>query len=61
MANYTKVKDSGSGCVYGLAFLGALIYFISTAETLTDGLWGIIQAILWPAFLVYELFMYLGV
>lgn len=51
----------GSGsAVYGLGFLGALIYYLSTATSITAGLIGIVKAILWPAFLVFSLMKYLG-
>jgi hypothetical protein len=43
------------GAVYGLGFLGALIYYIQTATSFLLGLLGIVKALLWPAFLVYGL------
>lgn len=55
------VQDSGpSGAVYGLGFIGAAIYFISTATGFWVGVLGFLKAIVWPAFLVYGLFRYLG-
>jgi hypothetical protein len=39
--------------IYGLGFIGALIYFISTAHDFWGGLLGFLKAIVWPAFLVY--------
>lgn len=48
------------GCIYGLGFIGALVYYISTAPGFWMGAWGIIKAFLWPAFLVYELLAFLG-
>jgi len=39
--------------VYGLGFIGALVYYISTAHGFWDAVWGIVQAIVWPAFFVY--------
>ena len=49
-----------SGAVYGMGFIGAAIYFISTASGFWIGVWGFIKAMFWPAFLVYEAFKYLG-
>ncbi|MFO8000940.1 MAG: hypothetical protein R6U46_06840 [Marinilabilia sp.] len=46
--------------VYGLGFIGAAIYFISNSTTLWMGVLGLIKAMLWPAFLVYEAFKYFG-
>lgn len=56
-----SVQNAGpSGMIYILGFLGALVYYISTASNVGEGLFGIIQAILWPAFLVYELMHHIG-
>ena len=48
------------GALYGLGFLGALVYYLSTATSLWTGLLGIIKAILWPAFLVYGALKFMG-
>ena len=57
--NFTDTCKCG-GAVYGLGFVGALIYYLSTATGLWNGVWGVIKAILWPAFLTFELMKYLG-
>jgi len=49
-----------SSCVYGLGFFGAAIYYISNATGFWMGVWGVIKALLWPAFLVYEILKFLG-
>jgi len=52
---------SGSGgCFYGLGFIGAAIYYISTATGFWMGVLGVLKAIVWPAFLVYGLLKSLG-
>jgi hypothetical protein len=56
----TANVDGGAPALYGLGFLGALVYFIRTAESLLDGLWGVVLAIFWPAVLVYEALVRLG-
>ena len=48
-----------SGGIYGLAFIGAAIYYIQHATTFWGGIVGIGKAILWPAFLIYEALAYL--
>lgn len=53
----------GCGCggaVYGLGFVGAAIYYISTATSFWMGVLGVLKAIVWPAFLVYSLLKSLG-
>ena len=47
------------GAVYGLGFIGALVYFIQRATSFWDGVWGVLQAIVWPAFLVWGVFDFL--
>ena len=56
-----KWKAHGSmGCLYGLGFLGAVIYNISVATGFWMGVLGILKALVWPAFLVYEAMKFLG-
>ena len=57
----SKMSQCGSsGCGYFLGFIGAAVYFISNATTFWAGVIGFLKAIVWPAFLVYELLKYLG-
>jgi len=48
------------GGVYGLGFIGAVIYYISTASGFWMGVLGILKALVWPAFLVFEMLKSLG-
>lgn len=45
--------------VYGLAFIGALVYFIQHATTFWGGVVGVFKALLWPAFLIYKMLEFL--
>ncbi len=47
------------GAFYGLGFIGALIYYIQTATSFWDGLYGVFQAIVWPAYFVYGILHYM--
>lgn len=49
-----------TGAVYGLGLIGAAIYYISSATTFWIGVLGFLKAIVWPAFLVYEMLKYLA-
>lgn len=49
-----------SGAVYGLGFIGAAVYYLGSAPTFWAGVIGIIKALLWPGFIVYELLAFLG-
>ncbi len=54
------MKSGGSGAVYGLGFIGAVVYYLSTASGFWVGVLGILKAIVWPAFLVFEAMKSLG-
>ncbi len=58
MAN--NVSNSSNSAMYGLGLIGSAIYFISTASGFWMGLLGFLKAIVWPAFMAYELFKFLG-
>lgn len=55
------MKEAGvSNWVYGLGFIGALVYFIQHASTVGAGLIGFLKALVWPAFLIYRLLEFLN-
>jgi hypothetical protein len=60
--NKTKIYQCGGcgGAVYGLGFIGSLIYYISTASGFWIGVLGVLKSIIWPVFLVFELLKFLG-
>ena len=57
-----KVRKGGtaSNGVFGLAFLGALIYYIQHANSFGEGVLGVLKAIIWPLLLVYYLLEHLN-
>lgn len=50
-----------AGSVYGLGFIGAAIYYISTATGFWMGVFGVLKAIVWPAFVVYNALKAFGI
>ncbi len=55
-----EMKDKGLfGSVYGLAFIGAAIYFIQHSTTFLEGVLGFMKALFWPAVLMYKLLEFL--
>jgi hypothetical protein len=52
--------NAPSGAVYGIGFIGAVVYFISHASGFWVGVLGILKAIFWPAFIVYGAFREFG-
>ena len=55
------VQGSASDSVYGLGFIGALVYFIGQAKDFREGVIGFFKAVVWPAILVYEIFKLLKI
>jgi hypothetical protein len=48
-------NNAASVPVYGLGFVGALVYFLQHAATFGAVVLGILKAMVWPAMLVYKL------
>jgi hypothetical protein len=50
-----KIKQNAPhSAVYGLGLIGAAVYYISVATGFWMGVLGFLKALVWPAFLVYE-------
>lgn len=54
-----RTVEGAAGSIYGFAFIGAAVYYITHAVSFWGGVWGVIKAMLWPAFLIYELLDFL--
>lgn len=50
-----KNVKGGAEAVYGLGFVGALVYFIEHATNFGQGLLGFLKALVWPALIVNKL------
>lgn len=48
-----------AGGVYGMAFIGAVVYYFTHAVTFWMGVLGFFKALFWPAFLIYKLLEFL--
>lgn len=59
MARGDHVGGAGGGVAYGLGVIGALVYFIQSATGFWDGVYGVFQALVWPAYLVWGLLHFL--
>lgn len=55
-----KMNSACFNGIYSLGFIGALIYYVSTATGFWMGVLGVLKAIVWPAYLVYALMKLLG-
>lgn len=46
--------QAGSGAIYGLGMLGALVYFIQHASSFMEGVIGFFMAVFWPGVILYK-------
>jgi hypothetical protein len=49
----------GSNAVYGIGLIGAWVYYFQHATTNQERIQAFFKGLVWPAFLVYELFVFL--
>ena len=55
MGKHSTGAAAGGGAIYGLGIFGALFYFWQQADAFWEYIWAVFpKAILWPAFMVYE-------
>lgn len=55
------MRDNGMfGGVYGIAFIGAAVYFIGHATTFWGGVLGFFKAVFWPAVVMYKVLELMG-
>ena len=47
---------AGGGAIYGLGIFGAWVYFWQQADTFWEYAFVLVQGVLWPAFMVYDIF-----
>ncbi|HEX3300223.1 MAG TPA: hypothetical protein VHW68_08935 [Actinomycetota bacterium] len=55
-----KGAAAGGGAIYGLGVLGAWVYFWIQADTLWGHIFAVVQGLLWPAWMVYDIFVALN-
>ena len=54
-----KVHHHGGGAIYGLGFIGAVVYYLQQATSLWEGIVGLAKAVVWPAIMVHKLLSFL--
>jgi hypothetical protein len=54
-----KIQGGSGSPVYGLGMIGAWVYYIGRANNFQEGVQGFLKGLVWPAFLVHDLFVYL--
>lgn len=53
--------SAGSGTIYALGVLGAIIYYLQNTVGVGAVLLGVIKAFFWPAFFVFELYKHFAI
>jgi len=56
-----KPHENCMGFGYFLGVIGAAVYYISSTTGFWMGVLGILKALVWPAFLVFELLKFIAV
>lgn len=51
--------NASGGAIYGMGLIGALVYYLSNADSFGVGVLGFLKALVWPAMLVYKLLEFL--
>ena len=53
-------NEACGGIAYFLGIIGAAVYYLSAAAGFWAGVLGLLKALVWPAFLIFELLKFLG-
>jgi len=61
MKNNNNISNGTSGTIYGLAFIGSLIYFLQGATTFTLVIMAILKSLVWPAILIFNVLKFLQI
>lgn len=60
MSDSSAGAAAGGGALYGIGVFGAFVYFWQQADSFWEYVLTFIQALFWPAWMVYEAFAALG-
>ncbi len=53
------IRSGGADAVYGIGMIGAWVYYLKRATTNQERALGLAKGLVWPAFLVYALLVFL--
>lgn len=53
-------RAGGGNAVYFLGLIGSLVYYIQAADGFWSVIVGILKALVWPAFVIYDLLKFLA-
>lgn len=63
MSGDKRIQNSGAaggGMVYGLGFIGAVVYYFQHANGFGEYVIGFLKALVWPAFLIHRALEFLN-
>jgi hypothetical protein len=55
-----RAGGAGGGAVYGLGLIGAAVYYIQESTGFGEFLVACLKALVWPAFVVYDLLKHMA-
>ncbi len=56
MGNNNAGATASGGAIYGLGIFGAWVYFWIQADSFWEYIFVFFQGLLWPAFMIYDVF-----
>lgn len=56
MSSNSNASAAGGGALYSLGIFGAWVWFFQQADSFWQYVLAIIQGLLWPAWMVYDVF-----
>lgn len=54
MSGSKNANQATGGFIYFIGFIGAAVFYISNAVSFWSGVIGFLKALVWPAFVVYQ-------
>lgn len=62
MSSYKNVSASGGGgdAVYALGIIGAAVYYVQHASGFLGIILALLKALVWPAFVIYDLLRFIS-
>ncbi len=55
-----KYAENGGNWLWFVGFIGAVVYYWQSAAGFGEYVVGFLKALVWPAYMVYDLFKFLG-
>ena len=60
MSESSSGAAAGGGAIYALGIFGAWVFFWQQADSFWEYVLAVLQGLVWPAFMVYDVFEFLA-